>query len=63
LTDLKGKHFVLVTKKAIVKRLDVEDVQNIRSSGLIVMKPKDGDTLGWVKVTNGKDNVLIVSKK
>ncbi len=63
LTDLKGKHFVLVSKKAIVKRLDVEDVQNIRSSWLIVMKPKDGDNLGWVKVTNGKDNVLIVSKK
>lgn len=63
LTDLNWKHFVLVSKKAIVKRLDVEDVQNIRSSGLIVMKPKDWDSLGWVKVTNGKDNVLIVSKK
>jgi DNA gyrase subunit A len=28
-----------------------------------VMKPKDGDELGWVKVTNWEDNVLIVSKK
>jgi DNA gyrase subunit A len=27
------------------------------------MKPKDGDELGWVKVTNWEDNVLIVSKK
>lgn len=63
LNDIKGKHFVLVTKNATVKRLDLEDVQNIRSSGLIVMKPKDGDELGWVKVTNWEDNVLIVSKK
>lgn len=27
------------------------------------MKPKESDFLGWVKVTNGQDNVLIVSKK
>jgi DNA gyrase subunit A len=52
MNSISGKHFVLITKNAIVKRLDLEDVQNIRSSGLIVMKPKDGDELGWVKVTN-----------
>jgi len=27
------------------------------------MKPRENDELGWVKVTNGEDNVLIVSKK
>ncbi|EKE29494.1 MAG: DNA gyrase, A subunit [uncultured bacterium (gcode 4)] len=63
MNSISGKHFVLITKNAIVKRLDLEDVQNIRSSGLIVMKPKDWDELGWVKVTNWEDNVLIVSKK
>lgn len=63
MTNANGKHFVLISKKAIVKRLDMEDVQNIRSSGLIVMKPKDGDELGWVRITNGADNILIVSKK
>lgn len=63
MSETKGKHFALISKKAIVKRVDLEDVQNIRSSGLIVMKPKDGDELGWVRVTNGNDNILIVSKK
>ncbi|MDD2486991.1 MAG: DNA gyrase subunit A [Candidatus Gracilibacteria bacterium] len=63
MNQINGKHLVLITKNAIVKRLDIEDVQNIRNSGLIVMKPRDGDELGWVKVTNGTDNVLIVSKK
>lgn len=63
MTETQGKHFVLISKKAIVKRLDLEDVQNIRSSGLIVMKPRDGDELGWVRVTTGQDNILIVSKK
>ena len=63
ITDSQGKHFVLISKKAVVKRLDTADIQNVRSSGLIVMKPKDGDELGWVRVTNGEDNILIVSKK
>jgi DNA gyrase subunit A len=51
-TNVNGKHLVLISKKAVVKRLDIEDIQNIRSSGLIVMKPKEGDDLGWVHVTN-----------
>ena len=59
----KGKHFALVSKKAIIKRVDFEDLANIRSSGLIVMKPKENDELGWVLATNGEDKILIVSKK
>jgi DNA gyrase subunit A len=46
----------------VVKRIDVSDVSNIRSSGLIVMKPHDDDSLGWVRVTNGNDNILLVSR-
>ncbi|MDD2566205.1 MAG: DNA gyrase subunit A [Candidatus Gracilibacteria bacterium] len=63
MNQMNGKHLILITKKAVVKRIDIDEVKNIRSSGLIVMKPRDGDELGWVKVTNGDDNILIVSKK
>lgn len=62
-TENTGKHFALISKKAVIKRIDVEDTINIRSSGLIVMKPKDGDELGWVRSTNGTDNMLMVSRK
>ncbi len=61
-TTETGKHYALISKKGIVKRIDVEDTANIRSSGLIVMKPKDGDELGWVRSTSGTDNMLLVSK-
>lgn len=46
----------------MVKRIDIQDIANIRSSGLIVMKPHDGDALGWVRVTDGTDNILLVSR-
>jgi DNA gyrase subunit A len=61
-TTETGKHYALISKKGIVKRIDVTDTANIRSSGLIVMKPKDGDELGWVRSTSGTDNMLLVSK-
>lgn len=58
-----AKHLTLISRHAIVKRIDLEDIRNIRSSGLIVMKPKDSDSLGWVRATTGADKILIVSSK
>lgn len=62
LTNTSGKHLFLISRAAVVKRIDVADIANVRSSGLIVMKPHDGDTLGWVRVTDGTDNILLVSR-
>jgi DNA gyrase subunit A len=61
-TNIAGKHYALISKKAVIKRIDIEDTANIRSSGLIVMKPKDDDELAFVRTTSGTDNMLLVSK-
>lgn len=61
LTGTDGKHLCLISKKAVVKRIDISEVASIRASGLIVMKPHDDDALGWVRVTDGTDNILLVS--
>lgn len=62
LTDTSGKHLFLISALGTVKRIDISEIANIRSSGLIVMKPHDGDSLRWVRVTDGTDNVLMVSR-
>ena len=62
LATVAGKHLVLISHNATVKRIDIADIANIRSSGLIVMKPKDNDSLGWVRVTDGTSNILLVSE-
>lgn len=62
LATVTGKHLVLISHNATVKRIDITDIANIRSSGLIVMKPKDNDSLGWVRVTDGTNNILLVSE-
>lgn len=61
LTGTDWKHLCLISKKAVVKRIDIAEVASIRASGLIVMKPHDDDALGWVRVTDGTDNILLVS--
>ena len=40
----------------------MSEISHIRASGLIVMKRHDGDTLRWVRVTDGSDNILMVSR-
>ena len=62
LTNTVGKHLFLISALGTVKRIDISEIANIRASGLIVMKPHDGDTLRWVRVTDGTDNVLMVSR-
>jgi DNA gyrase subunit A len=62
LTAITGKHLFLISALGVVKRIDMSEITNIRASGLIVMKPHDGDTLRWVRVTDGSDNILMVSR-
>lgn len=57
------KYLALISRNALIKRIDFSEITNIRSNGLIVMKPKENDELAWVKVTTGDDNILVVSKK
>lgn len=49
------------TQQGTVKRLERTEITNIRSSGLIVIKVDEGDSLGWVKPTSGTDMMLLVS--
>ena len=56
-----NKALVLITRGAVVKRIDMSEIMSIRTSGLIVMKPREGDTLGWVRATSGQDKIFLVS--
>jgi DNA gyrase/topoisomerase IV subunit A len=41
LTNTSGKNLFLISRAAVVKRIEVTDIANVRASGLIVMKPHD----------------------
>jgi DNA gyrase subunit A len=62
LTDLTGyKYLVLVTKKGLIKKVDIKEITKVRKSGLIAIKLKSGDTLLYAKPSTGADEVVLVT--
>jgi DNA gyrase subunit A len=53
----------LATIAGRVKRLALSEFSNVRPSGMIAMSLDTGDELGWVRLTNGKDEVIIVTAR
>jgi len=57
------KYLALATKNGIVKKTSIEEFKNIRSSGIIALKLKDEDELGWVKLTTGNNEIMMFTRQ
>src|SRR3989338_4916286 len=55
------KYLVMVTSKGLIKKVDLEDFEVVRRSGLIAIKPKPEDNLEWVKPSSGKDALMLIT--
>ena len=57
------KMFIIMsTKFGTVKKSIFKDYANIRTNGIIAIRLEKNDELLWVKLTDGKKNVILVSK-
>lgn len=52
----------MTTTNGTVKKTLLSDFDNIRKTGIIAIKLDEGDNLSWVKPTNKKDEVMLVTK-
>ena len=43
--------------------MPLSDFASVRPSGLIAIRLNDGDELGWVMLTSGKDDLIMVSRE
>lgn len=59
--DDEYKFFFMTTEKGVVKKVKMDDFENVRRSGLIAITLEAGDTLGWVKPTTGTDEIIITT--
>jgi DNA gyrase subunit A len=57
-----GAFLVMATKHGLIKKTKLDDFKNIRRSGIIAIDLKKEDNLGWVRLSNGSDQVVIVTK-
>ncbi len=55
------KHVVMVTKNGVIKKVNIDSFDNVRRSGLIVLKLKQNDDLEWVKQSTGKDEIVLIT--
>jgi DNA gyrase subunit A len=61
LEAVKDQYIFLVTKKGLVKKTQVSQFQNIRTTGIIAIILKDNDELVWGSLTNGQHDIILVS--
>ena len=55
------KYMVFVTKQGVVKRIVLSDLQNIRRVGLRALSLNEDDQLVDVRLTDGRENILIAT--
>jgi DNA gyrase subunit A len=59
----EGEYLVFATAKGLVKKTNFPDYNTpIRADGIIAIKIREGDELVQVRLTSGKDDLLLVSK-
>ncbi len=55
------KYLVMVTSGGVIKKVNFSEFDNVRRSGLIAIKLKNGDNLEWVKPSSGGDDIILVT--
>ncbi|MBI2062501.1 MAG: DNA gyrase subunit A [Candidatus Yanofskybacteria bacterium] len=59
--DQKGGYLFMATANGVIKKVDADSFSQVRSSGMIAIKLKGNDELGWVLPTSGNDQVMLVT--
>jgi len=59
--DQKGGYLFMATANGVIKKVDADAFSQVRASGMIAIKLKGSDELGWVLSTSGNDQVMLVT--
>ena len=58
-----GEYLVMATKNGIIKRTALDNFKNVRKGGIIAITLKEGDSLVEVRKTDGKQELIMATKK
>ena len=58
-----GKYLLMATRNGLIKKTPFKEYETNRRTGLIGITLKEGDELIDVRLTDGEDNVVLVTKK
>jgi DNA gyrase subunit A len=58
-----AKYLTMVTVNGRIKRVEVGAFKHVRPSGLIALSLDEDDSLGWVKLSRGDQDLILVSEQ
>lgn len=58
-----GEYLVMATRGGVIKKTSRKEFLHIRRSGLKAIALRDNDTLEWVGVSSGSDQIILATKK
>jgi len=62
--DFEAANFcIMATRKGRIKRVELSEFASVRPSGLIAVNLDEGDELRWARLTDGDDEIIIVTRQ
>jgi DNA gyrase subunit A len=58
-----AEYCMMATRNGRAKRVALSEFAAVRHAGLIAITLDEGDELGWVRLTHGEDDVILVTEK
>jgi DNA gyrase subunit A len=58
----QAEYVTLITRKARIKRMELNVFSNVRTSGVRAINLDDSDSLDWARLTNGDEEFIVVSR-
>lgn len=58
----EANYCTMATRNGKIKRVVLSKFAAVRPSGLIAISLEEGDVLGWVRLTSGEDEIIIVTE-
>ncbi len=59
----KAAYCSMATRRGRIKRVELPEFSSVRPSGLIAINLDEGDELGWVRLTSGEDDIILVTER
>lgn len=58
-----ANYCTMATRNGKIKRVELPKFAAVRPSGLIAISLEEGDVLGWVRLTSGDDEIIIITEQ
>lgn len=58
-----ARYCLLATRRGKIKRISLSEFATVRSSGMIAMTLEEGDYLGWARLSQGENEIILVTEQ